>query len=512
MGDNAAGLQVVRSALDGDDLSAAMIRAGNATVDWPLVERAVLRERPDAGPALAELRNGHPVTGSRFEVHPQRSDDSSPPPTLAETWEEHLHAHFLNPKRFILRLATAGLGGSLDRILGGGLTLHQTVAFVSAGAGVGKTAYLHQLADGIAEANAAEYVHALEHGRDPVVVPVLFVSEMTTGDLTLRGLARQAGVEGYLLRDPRGERGSRPFTDGLTYGEDALRRARAAAGAFQEAARFLTIVDKRTTTTVADLEEAVRRIRRAWEDAACIVSAVVVIIDPIHRLIDPTRSEVEGLGHLLPAINGLAHRQDAIVLYSSDTTKLAAASRSSVSAKERADELADAIEAAFRGSYQLLHLPDFALGLITVRSDDESLPESERARLSFEPKGTLYAEIGSAKSRWESRGLRAAYLFDPALFRFRATAPRTLSGERSVRNRILDFIAGNTSCSEHKVKKGVTGARDATKVEIIRDLIGEGLVVDEGTKASGMRLRIAEKPDGPKVGTTLGTCSEGAIR
>ena len=238
-------------------------------------------------------------------VERQSVNGEPPPPSLADIWRNSLGS-FLDPDPFILRPSDAGMGRDLDRLLGGGLTPGQTASIVSLGAGVGKTALVHQFADHVAEASAESYLRGLEQDVRPAVVPVVFVSEMTVRDLTLRSFARQTGVEGYLLRDPQGPKGCRPLADGLTEGEGALVRAEAAAKGFEDAARFLTPIDRRTRVTIPELEEAVRRVRAHWRREGAVVPAVLVVVDPVHWLLDPARSEVEGIAQALQGLLDLA--------------------------------------------------------------------------------------------------------------------------------------------------------------------------------------------------------------
>lgn len=216
------------------------------------------------------------------------SKEEKPPPTLADVWASSLEG-YLRPDPWLLRPSDVGMGADLDHLLGGGLTVGQTVALVSHGAGVGKTALVHQWADGIAEMSARSLA------AEGAVCPVVMVTEMTTADMTIRSLARQAGVGGYLLRDPRGPHGSRPLGGGETVGEAALAAAASAAEAWSPAALHMTPIDRRTRVTLGDLSGIVRAVRGSWLRAGADVPAVVVVVDPLHRLLDPTRSEVEGI-------------------------------------------------------------------------------------------------------------------------------------------------------------------------------------------------------------------------
>lgn len=414
-------------------------------------------------------------------------------PTLADRWREELR-DILDPDRFILRPSEAGMGRSLDRQLGGGFTPGQTVSFVSHGAGVGKTAFVHQLFDGIARRNERELRGASLEGRTAIIVPIVFVSEMSERDLSLRSMARQAGVEGYLLRDPRGERGCRPLADGLTEGEAAIERAAVAAEAFQEAARFLTLLDRRTKVSIETVRRAVRAARSEWQDRGAEVPMVFVGIDPGHRILDPTKPEVEAIGHMLPQVLDLAQQEDVVALVTSDTTKVAASIRKELGGIGRGEDLAALVELAFRASYQFVHTPDVALGLVTLRLTDDALSPEDRDRLSREPDGTVYAEIVNAKSRWDRVGRRAAYFLDPAMFRFRPTSSRHLRAEMSLEERIVDFVETHPGCSANDVRKGVKGGSTDAKRAALEGLIRSHRIEDEGDNVTGRRLHVAGSP------------------
>lgn len=360
--------------------------------------------------------------------------DQLRPPSLAELWDAGLLDRALDPEKPLFQLGAIGLGPQLDRLLGGGLQPGNMAGFVSAGAGIGKTAFLHQLADGLAEQSAA----TLAGGEEaPSVTPVLFVTEMRAEDLTLRSLARQSEQPGFLLRAPGGFEGSRQLPEGGTVGEDALERARAAAATFGDAARFLYVLDRRATFgnagPIADLQQRARAIREYWEGQGCAVPAVVLIVDPIHRLLETRAADETGaIADTLRELLDVTHApgEELVTLFSSDTTKGAAAGRGGDAEKRE-----EATEQAFRGSYQFLHVPDFALGLWTLDPfksadgipgpyfDRPGMPAGWQLNTSSgqrdaHPWRTVFAEVVTSKTRWSEVGTRPAYWLDRALFRF----------------------------------------------------------------------------------------------
>lgn len=392
-------------------------------------------------------------------------------PTLADIWSESLGA-FLDPDPFLLRPSNAGMGKPFDYMLGGGLSLGQTLNLGAFGAGGGKTAFLHQWADGVAEATATA---AITETGDPI--PVVYASEMTVRDLTLRSLARQAKVEGFLLRDPKGERGCEPIAGcGVTEGENAREKALLAAEWFRQGARHMTVLDRSTRVTIDKLRAIVHQVRDEWDERGRPVRTIALFVDPVHQLIDRRRDAVEAIGEVLALLLEFVQTEKLIAILASET-KFASASTRSLAGGRKTEELADMVEQAFRGSYELMHMPDNAVGLLTLSADDENLDEEARERLQQEPEGTLYAEVVSPKARWQRRALRAAYHFHAAEFRFEPVQQRTAAGDAPLRDRVIEFIRRNPGCSQKMVRKGVAGATDLIIVEVNK-LTMAGIVED----------------------------------
>lgn len=368
--------------------------------------------------------------------------------TLALRWREGALDAALDSTRPLLRLEDAGLGSWLDRTLGGGVQPGNMIGLVSAGAGTGKTAFAHQMADGFAKHSAAALEGAAGSGHRPVVVPVLFVTEMQVRDLTIRSLSREAGVRGSLLRAPN-SRAGRMVTpkdqasviaaldtyrqtdppQKATDGELALWAARETAARMKPAAEFLTPLDRtaRIGTGVAavrKIHQQAERIRASWE-AVADVAAVVIMVDPLHRLLDPSLEETAGLGDALGELLSISHAEGYITLFTSDTTKAAVGLRHG--SVETTGPLEQQAELAFRGSYQLLHIPDFAYALRALDPDNEQQAGQMKGpgadaffrRDDHNPGwASVYADLISPKLRWGKVGELPAYWYDRALFRF----------------------------------------------------------------------------------------------
>lgn len=487
--DAAGGLDYLGSLVD------AVPSADHVESHARLVRRKYELRRVEDGTtaALRSLEEGEGLDGVLEELRQIADHGSSSVgdlPTLAASWTGSLD-RYLEDDPYLLRMSRIGMGAPLDRMMGGGLSPGQIMALVALGAGQGKTAFLHQLVDSQAVTNAL----AVEYDEEPVVVPIIFVSELSERDLTLRSLARQAGVGGYILRDPKGSAGSQHLAGGVTVGEDALKLARRSAEDFRAAAGFITVRDRRSRVTLDAITQDVRAARRKWEERDCTVPTVLVVLDPIHRLLDLTMSEVEALGVILPKCLDLAHREQVVVAFTSDTTKSAASSRKSAGGIGRGEDLAHLFEMAFRSNYQLIHHADVALGMVALREDDPNLHPDAAERLSREPDGTRYAEVVNAKARYDEPGRQAAFYLDPAMFRFRPTTPRRLSSEVSIDELVLEFVASHPGDSENAVRKGVKG-KDTSIRKAVRDHLSSGRIVDRGDNRTGRQLYIAETPRG----------------
>jgi hypothetical protein len=362
---------------------------------------------------------------------PAPADAPDPDKDRLRTLDEHwtageLVTDILDNRRALLRCADAGLGAWLDHALGGGLANGETLAVGAAGAGVGKTALVHQLTDGWAKWSASNLDVAAGSDRRANVVPVVYVTEMGVRQLTIRTLAREAAVPGKFLRAPAA------FGHA---GEEAVRAAAKVSGPLCRMARFVTPIDRTVNvgsgaTAVRTLGEHVQRVRDRWQETAD-VSAAVLVIDPVHRLLASGVDETRGLSDVLGELLALTQRAGLVTILTSDTTKRAASNRSG-NGDEKGDTASDELEQAeqaFRGSYQLMHVPDHVLML---RALDPSKYWGKE-KISKSPVGaeftagrgetrdewaTVFADLVSPKLRWGKVGEYPSYWYDRALFRF----------------------------------------------------------------------------------------------
>ena len=89
-----------------------------------------------------------------------------------------------------------GWGSALNDLLGGGVCPGYFIAVGAAYAGAGKTAWVMQIADGLALRN----VELLRSGAPGPLTPVIICSEMAPKALTWRSLARWTGCPAHLFR------------------------------------------------------------------------------------------------------------------------------------------------------------------------------------------------------------------------------------------------------------------------------------------------------------------------
>lgn len=368
--------------------------------------------------------------------------------TLGERWGEDLtHLRDILAARPLLSFERAGLGAWADAVLGGGVKPGEMIGVGATGAGAGKTAFVHQLADGWAQASAEEQAGAAGgRGTRARVAPVVYVSEMHADTLSLRTLARRAEVPGKHLRAPA------YYGDA---GAASVRAALAAAPAFRQAAGFITPIDRtvslppfsdgRARPLVEYLKGVVDVVRRRWERDA-EVQTVVLVVDPLHRLLPPGVDEVSALSEVLGELLGLTQREGLVSLFTSDTTKVSAGNRSASTDQngQGPRDLEAEAEQSFRGSYQLLHVPDHAfavqaldpgIGMSEAELEQPKYAARKRHRQelrshglwdAFERRGytryeewaTAFAHLPSPKLRWGRVGDRPAYWYDRALFRF----------------------------------------------------------------------------------------------
>jgi hypothetical protein len=278
-----------------------------------------------------------------------------------------------------------GWGETLNRMLGGGICQGYFLAVGAASAGAGKTAFVMQLADGLA-LRTAELVRENKPGP---LTPVLILSEMGAPQLTWRSLARWTGADSRIFRAGRsaasvlGHAGSEEEVD------IAFRKASAALegdlGASRQFIRCAVGLDAEGATLASKASEiakdwtaelkAEHPKREVWP---------VVVIDPIQRW-QGTGNEVEALNELVEAIGKEVISSNLIVIATSDTNKATGTGSTSGQGSQSQPERAAAV---FRGSYKLHHLAD---AVIALDASDEVVGTGKRKQ-----------QVIFAKNRWGS--------------------------------------------------------------------------------------------------------------
>lgn len=239
-----------------------------------------------------------------------------------------------------------GLGEVAEEKLGGGLLAGDMVAFGAAKAGAGKTAFLLQLADGLALRSA----HLAASGGQEPLTPVLLLSELSPMALAHRTLARLCGAPVNYFRS--GAAAARYNDRGRV--ADAYQNAAEhlePGGTFGLLAAWQRLA--RPQSSGRDMLAELTNTVNAWRDelAARYRRPVwpVVAVDPIQRWQPHDLGEVEALNQLSEDLDQQADANGWIVLLTSDTNKASAAPRED-------DKNSGTLGAGvFRGSYKLIH-------------------------------------------------------------------------------------------------------------------------------------------------------------
>ena len=273
-----------------------------------------------------------------------------------------------------------GWGEDLDKLLGGGICPGYMLAVGAASAGAGKTAWIMQIADGLALRTSKLVEQSTTEGEavDPLT-PVLVLSEMSSAALTWRSLGRWTGYDAGAFR------AGASAAELLDWPQEKVLAAfnaahNALAGELGAARRFMRVLksDIQGRPFVDRAVGVMRNWKKQLEDTHGRPVWPVVVMDPIQRWQDPSKSEVEALNEIVEALGAAGHAEGWIVLMSSDTNKASATGDNS----EKND--ADRGRAIFRGSYKLQHLPDAAVFL--ERNED--------------PDGNYWLDVKAVKNRW----------------------------------------------------------------------------------------------------------------
>lgn len=260
-----------------------------------------------------------------------------------------------------------GLGYELDRALGG-IGPGYLLGVAAASAKAGKTALIHQLADGCAMRSADLLLNDSKPGP---VTPVVMLSEMTARDLTWRTLARwtghpaswfRAGKSAIDLAGGDSERVAQMWAEAerlLSPGDSVNAVARE---------RFSRVYDPRGDKGEA-LLGGLRVLVEAWREDLAQDPRLrgrevwpVVMVDPIQRHTDKSKGPVEAMDTFADQLNDVARANGWIVLITSDATKNSAMGGTRGTADKPVSPEEEGA-AAFRGSYTLQHALDAALYL-----------------------------------------------------------------------------------------------------------------------------------------------------
>lgn len=260
-----------------------------------------------------------------------------------------------------------GWGAEAQQLLSGGLGPGDVVALGAGIAGAGKTAFLLQLADGLAM-RCVELASDPEKNRAQPLTPVLIVSELDQKDIAKRFIARLLKFPVNVMRSRtsavrnygrmfRDEELSRQLV-GQAY--QGAREAVGEGGWYKAVSPWQHVKRMDSSPDMLErLEAHVERWRKTIREVHPQRDVVpIVVLDPVQRWNPPGMSELEALNVLSEKIDEMADRHGWVVLISSDTNK--------ETAKQTPND-ASSSAAAFRGTYKLIHSSETT---IVLRRDD----------------------------------------------------------------------------------------------------------------------------------------------
>lgn len=333
-----------------------------------------------------------------------------------------------------------GMGEALDEITGGGIAPGSLVGIGAAGTGVGKTALLMQMLDGLAlrSADAAD-----DPDATAPLTPTVMISEMAEDDLEVRTLGRLLAIPGTVLAAGRSARRWHAHS----WVQEQFNRAAALMGPGAPFARIAAWQRYVRTGRIAgpSLVRAAEVEVAAWLDDLSRAHpgreiVPVVAVDPINAVLPlDGRSEVETLGEMAALLDELADRRRWIVAFTADTNKVSASGGNGTSATAAA---------VYRGTMQLLHRCDLAL----VLSPEASGPDGVRPCTLLVDKNRTGRSGAVVGYRWHTQhGLRFVPE-DPADTAKRTRPREKVSPEEQI-NRLCAMIDKLTSAGQHATER-----------------------------------------------------------
>ena len=280
-----------------------------------------------------------------------------------------------------------GLGRWIDRAIGG-LRPGRVSILGARKAKSGKTAFVHQLASGLAMLSAERELA----GGDAPLILTAWVTEMDLDDLPERGLARHLGVsqstfqgdpdpleadlvDAYLAAEERGEgdlysRARHRFTRLVEIGE-LLRGSPPDYPPRKDGPELLASVEALVERAAQQLEQETGR--RVWR---------FVVIDPYQRRAEEGLEATEGETSIGKLIRGLADRpRPHLAPHEGEVTKWIVMMTSDATKASATDEIDPTlppdivVTSTLRGSYAVTHHAD-----VTMAIDVESGPADQDER------------------------------------------------------------------------------------------------------------------------------------
>jgi hypothetical protein len=285
-----------------------------------------------------------------------------------------------------------GWGEQMDRQIQ--LSPGSLVAVGASYAGAGKTSFVMQIVEGLAF-RSAELVRNGNPKKKPLT-PVLYMTEMGHEELGYRSTSRLTGANNNTFRNGatskkywyQGEKEElfNHFWDRameLSEGDNIY-----ADGRREFLKPYLDPVapNGKQGPRGADLAARICHLANTWkkhlEDKYDAPVWPIIVIDPIHRFIDSTKGEIEGLGELSACLIADIKKNGFIGFVTADTNKMST----------QQDVEKGQGEGIFRGSQQFIHAVDYAFYLSSDPCDSPGPRE----------KWTKDVWLHFTKNRWGS--------------------------------------------------------------------------------------------------------------
>lgn len=294
-----------------------------------------------------------------------------------------------------------GLGPEINAAIGGGVRPGTIIGVGAAAAKAGKTALIHQLADGL----ALRCADVIKNRSNEPLTPVVVLSEMDAQSLTWRSLSRYTGHPASHFRAGQSAGEWNDYDPTMWAKAAAALESGPLADARKVTRHFKPVLGGvGLATALGEITKALREElgadgREVWP---------VFMLDPVQRWAGGSgKNATEAMDEFANALNNAAKESGFIVLLTSDATKATATGSNRDQGGASPEEEGAAV---FRGSYVLQHILDAALYLRPAKDMPERVD------------GVRELEVVPVFNRWGASGKPVPFEFDGRTMRLCSTS------------------------------------------------------------------------------------------